>query len=101
MSQELGKLQPFRDVISGIEEWERTDRDNRGDSDDVVRALAKLRRRLEEALAEAEDPKLTISVDEYAQLKGLNRFTAYRRWQKIPGARKVGGRVEIPLSAVA
>lgn len=101
--RELGDLRPFRDVLAELEEWEREDRERRGE-DDVVHALGKVRRRLEAALEEAENPQDDLSIEEYAKLKRISVWAAYKRFNRgrIPGARKdESGTIRIPIESAA
>lgn len=98
--RELGNLLPLRRALVEIEEWEAHDRERRGEDDQVVRALRKVRRRLEEALADAENPRPELSIDEYAELEGISLSGAYKRWQRgqIPGAKRIPGKgIVIPI----
>jgi predicted DNA-binding transcriptional regulator AlpA len=101
--RELGDLSHIRAALVEIEVLERGERERRGDIDPVARALGDVRRRLVRALADAAQPTATLTPAEYAQLTGCSLWTAYKRVRRgqIPGAKKVGGSVVIPVEAAA
>lgn len=98
--RELGDLGPIRAALEEIAAWEDQDRDRRGEDDAVVRALAKVRLRLGDAIADAENPDPELSIQEYAKLEGIGLWAAYKRFERgqIPGATKRPGKgIVIPM----
>lgn len=89
----VGNLAPFRDLSQELQQRADADREFRGDGDPVVRVLTTIRKRLEEALQTAQDPELTLTIEEYAEREGITKSAAYKRYQAggIPGAEKRPG----------
>lgn len=98
--RELGDLTPIREVLGELEAWEGEDLERRGEDDQVVRALRKVRRRLDAAIADAAHPEPVLYIEDYAQLEGIGVWAAYKRYERgrIPGAVKdASGRIVIPI----
>jgi hypothetical protein len=92
MNRAIGDLTPIRAALDALEAWERHDRANRGEADPVVTTLARVRRELAEALAEAVQPIDGLTVEEYAEKEGITVFGAYKRIArgKVPVERRAG-----------
>lgn len=89
----VGDLTPFRELSRELQARAKQDSEFRGDKDPVVVALANITKRLEAAIAEAEDRELTITIEEYAEREGITTGAAYKRFQAggIAGAEKRPG----------
>lgn len=99
--RELGDLRPIRDMLEELEQWAKDDRERRGE-DEVVHALTQVRRKLVDALADAENPRPELTIKEYAKLHGISVWAAYKRYERgqIAGADKKPGRgIVIPAEA--
>lgn len=100
---EIGNLTPVRRLAEEIAEWERqVGARPLPDSDPVVQAIAKMRESLADVLSEAQSIEMELSAAQYAQLRGLNLQTLYKRWQRgrLPEAQMRGGKLVFPLSAL-
>ena len=95
MRPELGNLRPIRLAVASIHEWEQQDRERRGDDDDVVRALRKVRESLERAIEDAQHANLEegLTVAQYADLEDIEPSAAYKRIRKnkVPVKRTPSG----------
>lgn len=100
MSRTIGDLTPIREAMDRLDEWERHDREKRGDTDPVVQTLATVRRSLTDALDAAARPVDGLTVEEYADLAGITKFGAYKRIARGQvQAERRGGRLLIQSAA--
>lgn len=100
--RDFGDLAPIRDVAAWLEGRIDADRGFRPDDDPALIAMREAKKRLDDALADAVNADLDLTVEQAAEMEGISVEALYKRIQRGRVAvRRRGGRVRIPLRSAA